>query len=133
MPPAVSLADPGELLPTLDPADVVDDIYPGAVPLGQDRTRPPVRRVAQHDLDRVLGAVEALEDHLARARGPLEAGDVVVARIAGDVEPDRLAAVRADHADPGGGVGRARFRVLHRNDERIQRIGVVDEVEVAYA
>src|SRR6478672_11370303 len=133
MPPAVPFADPGEILSTFEPPEVVDDIHPGAVALGQDRARPPGRRVAQEDLERVLGSVQVLEDHLGRARGPLHARYVIVAGVAGDIEPDRLAAVRAHHADPRGRVGRARFGVLYGNDEGIQRVGVVDEVEVAYA
>src|SRR5687768_3067850 len=87
VPPAIALADPGEALAAVHPAEIVDDVGPGAVALYQNAPHPAGRRVAQHDVVGILKPVELLEDDLIRARGPIHPGDVVVSRVAGNLEP----------------------------------------------
>ena len=128
VPPAVALADPGEALAAVDPAQVVHHVHPGAVALGEHRARPPgrARRPAS---PRACSAARfrCWSTTSLGARRPLQPRDVVVARIAGDVEPDGSAAVGAHHADARRGVGRAGLGVLHRDDEGVERVGVVDQ------
>ena len=131
--PPVPLADPGETLAAVDPAEVVVHIHPGAVALGVHDAGLARGCVAEHHLDRVLRAVHVLEDDLGRAGRPLQPRDVVVARVAGDVEPDGRATVGAHDTDACRGVGGAGLGVLHGDDERVERVGVVDQVEVLHA
>ncbi|MCG3120704.1 MAG: hypothetical protein ALAOOOJD_03532 [bacterium] len=74
-----------------------------------------------------------LQDDFFRVGGPFHARDVIVARVAGDVNPARFTATRADHTDAAGGIRGADLRILHGNDERIKRVGVVDQQKIAHA
>ncbi len=143
VPPAVALAHPEESLAALDPLDVPGreargapaevaerDVATRVVLLRQDRADLAGPGVAQHHEVRVLEPVELLEDDLVGARGPVHAGQVVLARVAGNVEPLRRSARRAHDADARGGVPLAGLRVGERRDLRIEPGGLVDEAEL---
>ena len=92
----------------------------------------PGPRIAQHHLIGVLQAVEALQEYLVGGGRPVHSRDVVLPGVAVDLEPPRVAALRGDDADPGRRVGLADLGVLHGDDARVERIGVVDEIEVPH-
>ncbi len=76
--------------------------------------------------------VDPLQHQLLRPR-PFEAGDVVLARIIGHLQPCGGTALRAHHAGGDGGVRGAGLGVLDGCDERVERVGVVREQEPAHA
>ena len=130
MAPAVPLADPGEPPPLGQPAEVVVDVHPRLVALGQDRARPARGRVPDHDVESVLEAVQALQHDLVRVAGPVHPCQVLVARVARHLDPADVASRGAHHPHPDRGVGLARLRVRERGQGRVQRRGVVDQGEV---
>src|SRR4030095_11086228 len=99
--PAVLLTGPEKTLSTLEPGLVVVDIHPGAVGVDHYPTYLPGLPAGEPDRVRGLQPVELLDDDLIRVRRPVHAGDVVVARIAGHLEPADGAASGAHHRNPG--------------------------------
>ena len=61
---------------------------------------------------------------------PADAGNVKVARIAGHIDPARPAARDAHDAGAHRGVGLAGLRVMILRDDRIKRVGVIDQREL---
>jgi hypothetical protein len=55
--PAVPLAQPGEALPSIVPGDVIDELNPGAVPLGQYFLNRPRAGVTEQNLVGVLQSI----------------------------------------------------------------------------
>jgi hypothetical protein len=130
--PPVAVAHPGEALAVVQPDDVVHHVHPGAVLLQQDRPHLPRLRVAQHHLVAILQPVQPLEDDLGRRGRPIHPGDVVVPRITRDLQPAHGPAGGAHDADARGGVGLAHLRILNRDDLGVERVGVVDQMEVLH-
>ena len=130
--PAGPLARPQEAPSVLQPVRLVLDVQPRRVALHHDLANRAGARVGEQHPVRVLEAVHALQQQLARAR-PLHAREVVVARVAGQGQPHRLAAGRRHHAGAHRRVGGARLRVLHGDREGVERVRVVDQQEVAHA
>ena len=125
--PAVAFARPEEAGSLREPRDLIHDVDPGAVALGEDGPRGSRRGVGQHDAVGVLEPVHALQDQLVRSR-PFHTWEVVLAGVVGDLEPGRGAATSAHDAGGycrvlGPGLG-----ILNGSDFRIERVGVVDEV-----
>ncbi len=132
VPPAVPLAEPEEFAIALEPRDLVDHVEPGLVRLRRHGPRPAGGRAGQDQGVVVLQAVHPLHQHRVRT-GPLHERDVVLARVAGELEPGGGAAVGAHHPGGHGGVGGAGLRVLDRDGEGIGGVGVVDHEEGADA
>ena len=130
--PAVALTDPQELRPTREPLQIVHHVEPGVVPLGEHRAHGAARGIRQQHAISVLEPVHALQHELFRSR-PFHARQVVVPRVAVDLQPRRGAAVRADHARRDRGIRRSRFRVLDRDGVGVEGVGVVDQGEGAHA
>src|SRR5580700_3888900 len=99
VPPAIALADPDEVLAAVQPVHFIIDIDPGAVTLTEDRVHGARVDIPEHHIERVLEAVQVLENQLAGVGGPVHPGDVVIARVTRDREPLRGAAAGADDAD----------------------------------
>ena len=133
VPPAVSFAQPEELLIVVNPVDFVLLIDPGVVVIRQDGGDLAVVDIRQHDADRVLVPVELLENDLVGVARPFHEGDVVVARVAGNVQPARFSARGRDDADAAGGIGFADLGILDRVDAGIKRVGVIDQGKLANA
>jgi hypothetical protein len=87
------------------------------------------RRIGEPHVVPVLEAVHLLQEELGRTLRPLHPGDVVVARIPGQIDPDRSPTRGRHDADLHGGIGRARGGVAVARDDGIGRVGVVDERE----
>ena len=131
MPPAVALAEPQEFSSVVNPVKLVLQIDPGRVVILEDRawfdracpspmSGEVIGRRRQHHADGVLVPIELLENELVADSRPFQIGDVIVAGIAGHVDPSRLAAARRDHADPARRVLLADLGILDVGDSRIQ-------------
>ncbi len=72
--PAVALAGPGESSTAVDPVEVIHNVDPRLVPLGQGRADLARLRVREHHLVGVLEPVQVLEDQLTRADRPSPSG-----------------------------------------------------------
>jgi len=131
--PAVALAQPGEPLAAGQPVEFVVDVDPGVVALGEDRLHLAGPGIGEHHAVGVLEPVELLEHDLVGLLDPVHAGDVVFARIAGNVEPPRTAAVELDHAHPADRVPLPDLRILERDDVGVEGVGVVNHGELADA
>ena len=63
MPPAVTLANPGERFPVFNPFQgIVVHVHPGAVSLGEYGPHLSGRDIGENHIDRVLQAVHAAND-----------------------------------------------------------------------
>ena len=139
VPPAAPIREPDQVAAPVHEGEVVHHVHPGAVALGEERADRAGPRVGEQHGDGVLQAVEVLQHQLGRrrpsahGRRPLHPRDVGVARVAGHRHPAGGTAGGAHDADPSGGVRLPGLRVLHREDRGVQRVGVVDEGEVAHA
>ena len=104
MSPTVSLAGPGEILAVLEPYDVVMHVEEGLVGLGEHGGELHRADIAVEDPVCVLGAVEPLNHHLVRAGHELHAGQVVLSRVALELEPagGGLSGIHVHYADAGG-------------------------------
>ncbi len=74
-------------------------------------------RVGEQIVVGVLQSIELLNQDGSRI-GPLQPRDVVLARIAGQLQPGDAAAFRVDDARADRGVRRARQRIRHAHGER---------------
>src|SRR5262249_40945277 len=106
MTPAVAFTQPEELLAIVNPAQLILKVEPGFIMLGEDR--PDLASFAldsvqpggdPHDANRVLKPVQLLDDDLLRVARPFHEGDVILARVAGDVRPTRHLSISSDDAD----------------------------------
>src|SRR5262249_55103016 len=132
--PPSPLAGPDERLASVEPVEVVGpEVDPGFVLLRQNRPRAPSPGIGEHNLVPVLLAAHVLQDDLFGVSGPFHEWYVTVARITQRLEPAILPARSADHADANCRVRVSRLRVEHRLDYRIERVRVVDQIEVADA
>ena len=89
--------------------------------------------VRQHHANGVLVPIELLENELVAVAGPFQIGDVIVAGVAGHVDPARLAAAGGDDTDPARGVLLADLGILDVGDPRIEGVGVVDQRKLGNA
>ena len=131
--PAVALAQPEQPPPALEPDEAVHGLHPGFVGVGEDRPDLAGEGVAHENAQRVLQAIEVLEDDLAGVPRPFEAGDVGVRRIAGRLQPDGRPA--RDRNDPGldRRIRLAGLGVLEALRRRVEGAGVVDQGEGRHA
>ena len=130
--PTIPLTHPGKILSTVEPAQIVHDIDPGAVALDENGLDGASARVAEVERECILKSIEMLEDDFGGLTSPVHPCDVSVAWITGNREPLRRPTARADHADARRRVGCARLRVLHRYGKGVERIGIVDEEKVMH-
>src|SRR5262249_15772013 len=136
------LAHPDTLLTVVQPLQVVVNVHPGLVLLGQERPYLARARMGEDDLVGVLDAVHLLQDDLTGvAASPVHARDVGLAWVAGNVEPGHIAGrawlrprgiTYPHHADATGGVGSTRFGILEALELLGQATNVVDEVIVVH-
>ena len=129
VPPAVAVADPRETLTIGQPVPLVVDVNPGIISFGQDRRNLPRACVRQQDEIGVLAAIQLLQHETFGIRRPREPGEVMLARIAGHVQPAGFTAARADDAHAASRVLLADFGISERGQPWIQRVGVVDQGE----
>ena len=112
MTPAVAFTRPEKTSALIDPFDVaasesgfvpIDvaprDVNPCFVFLSHHRPHFAGARIAHHHVVRVLTAIELLNDQLVGIRRPFHAGQIVVARIAGNLKPASWTTVRVDDTD----------------------------------
>ena len=130
--PPVALAGPQELCSPREPLQIVHHVEPGAVPLGEHRAHGAARGVRQQHAIGILEPVHALQHELLGSR-PFHARQVVVPRVAVDLQPRGGAAVRAHDARRDRGIGRPRLGVLDRDGVGVEGVGVVDQRESAHA
>src|SRR4030067_973191 len=102
--------------PAPDPDEVVHDLDPGLVGVGEDRPDLARGGVADEDAERVLQAVEMLEHDPPGIPGPLETGDVGVGRVARRPQPNGISAGRGDDANLDGGAPLARLGGVEARD-----------------
>ncbi len=126
VPPAVALARPEKLGALRKPLDLVHDVDPGTVALGEDGSSRSCRRIREHDAVGVLEPVDTLEDQLVRSR-PFHAREIVLARVIGDLQPRRGAAVGTYDSCPHRRIPGPDLGILNGSDVGIERVGVVDE------
>ncbi len=117
----------------VEPVLEVDRVQPRLIPLREHRAHGTRSGVAQHHAVGVLHTVQVLDRHGIGPPRPPHAGDVVVARVGIHGEPRRLSPVRRHDAHPRGRLRGAGLGVLDRYGVGVQRIGRVDEQEVAHA
>jgi len=129
VPPAVAVADPRETLTVGQPFPLVIHVNPGLIPFGQDRRHLPRACVRQQDEIRVLATIQLLQHKTLGIRRPRESGEIVLARIAGHVQPACFATRRGDHTHAASRVLLSDFGVSERGQAGIQRVGVVDQRE----
>ncbi len=127
--PAVALAEPQQPTAAFEPDEVVHDLDPGLVRIGEDRPDLARGGVPDEDAERVLQAVEMLEDDLAGIPRPFQPGDVGLGRIARGLHPDGIPAGDGHDAGLDGGIGLAGLGVLEGRRHRIEAVGVVDHGE----
>ena len=84
---AAALGGPQEVLPVVEEVEVVVDVDPALVRLGQDPAQRTRAGLADEEVEAALVATHRLHGEPAAVRQPLDAGDVLVG-------------VR--HLDPGG-------------------------------
>ena len=130
--PAVPLAHPEQLGALVEPGDIVHQVHPGAVPLGEHRSDGARGGVRKQDPIGVLEAIHSLEHERGRPR-PLHAGEVVLPQVVAQRDPGDGPSGRGHHARPYRRIGRAGLGILDRRDDRIERVGVVDETEGAHS
>ena len=131
--PAVAIGGPGEGSPVIEPLQVVVDVDPGLVPVGEHRADLPGPGLREHHLEPVLAAVEPLDHQVVRLRRPFHADDVVLARVAVDLDPPGLAARGRDDPHARGRVLLARLGITHRDDLRIETGGGVEHRVLRHA
>src|SRR5216117_3871325 len=118
--PPAAFRHPEDVFPAIQELQLIEMLDPRDVRFGEQRAHLTRLRVRQHDVQRILQPVHVLDDELFRAAfggDPLHPRDVIVARIAGDVEPAGFTASRADHADATGGVRLTGLRILYGDRE----------------
>ena len=131
--PAVALALPGEPPGAVEPGRLVGGVHPGGIGLGEDVL--PLRGVGADNPDTVgvLGAVHLLDEELVALGDELHAGDVVLARVAGQLYPGGGTSAGRNRTDADGGVGGAGLGVGEALDGGVEGVDVVDDGEPAGA
>ena len=86
--------------------------------------------VSEHDNVGVLQAVKLLDDDLIRTRGPFHSRQIVVARVAGNVEPERLAAGSANDPYLRRGIHLAGLGIRKRSDHWIESARIIHQVKL---
>src|SRR5262249_49984726 len=109
-----------------DPVEGIDDIHPGFVFVGEEDARLAGLRVRQKNLISVLEAIQIFDGQFIRI-GPVNAGDVVLARFARELHPADGAALRGNHACAYGGVGGSGLRIEIFRGYGVALFSVVDE------
>ena len=112
----------------IDPADVLVGIHPRRRLVAKHQPRRARARIAAKQVVTVLQAVQLLDRERVLV-DPRQAGDVVLAWIAGHLHPRGGAAVGIDHTDAHRAVARPCLRVRNARERRVQRIGGVDQRE----
>src|SRR6266550_9525989 len=144
--PAVTFARPKKSLAVIYPLDIaasqarlvpVDvaprDVHPGVVFFGKHRMNFASLAITKHDHVRVLQAVELLNDNFIGVCGPLHAGQIVVAWVAGNIEPACGAPGGAYHTNACGRISLTCFWIRKRSDLWIESSCVVDELHLFHA
>ena len=129
--PAVALAQPEKIFAPVQPLHGILALDPRRIGLGVDRARRAGLRIGEHHAEGVLQTVQLLGQELRSGGRPLQVRQVVLARIAGNIEPAHGAARRGDYTQACGGIFFADLGIGERGDLRIEGRGVVDEVKFA--
>ena len=85
--PAVALAEPQKVLAVVDPLNFVHHVHPGGILIAENLADLAGGGVGEQHIVGILQAIQMLDGEFAGISGPLEARDVIVAGIAGDVHP----------------------------------------------
>ena len=131
--PAVAFAPGDEALPVVDPLEALVRIDPGRVRVGEQRFHGAGAQIREHHAVRLLQPVQLLEEDITGTLGTPDVEDIVLARIARDVEPTRRAARGRHNAHAGGRVQVAGLGILHHLRPRVEAVGVVDQRHLAHA
>ena len=131
--PTVALAFPSEIFVILEPDDVVVRVEPSRIFVREDILRLGLTDGNDPDAVGILLAVHLLDKQFVAFGNEVHAGDVVVARVAGDIHPSRRASGSRDIADLHGRVGRARLRIGEMQDSRVEGIYIINNIEDACA
>src|SRR5260221_12725113 len=108
MPPAITFAEPDERLALVDPVKLVPlDVNPGPVSFNHHGADAATAGASQEDVILILLPVQLLHKDLTGIVSPVHARQVMIARIAQNVEPARAAARGADDADTRRRIGLA--------------------------
>ena len=129
MPPAAAFAEPEEVSGITDPFELMVVIHPGLVRFGEHRRGLPRRRIQAQQTVGVLQTVELLNEHSPAARRPLSLRQVVLARIARDLQPGHSSSVGIHKSKTGGGVFLSGFRIGEGGDALIAAICLIHQRE----
>src|ERR1700722_18592312 len=119
MAPAVAFAEPKKFSAAAKPGDFIHHVDPRFVFIEKNGMHGTVRGICEKDFVPVLETIQELYDQLLRIFGPFHAGEVVVARVAGNVEPASVTAGCINHAHANGRIYGARNRVRNIQQRRI--------------
>src|SRR5580700_2264754 len=119
MAPAVAFAEPKKFSAAAKPGDFIHHVDPRFVFIEKNGMHGTVRGICEKDFVPVLETIQVLYDQLLRIFGPFHAGEVVVARVAGNVEPASVTAGCINHAHANGRIYGARNRVRNIQQRRI--------------
>ena len=118
--PAVAIGRPGEGASVVEKLQVVVNIDPGLVPIGQDGTDRASAGISEHGRQRVLSPIDLLDEKFGGIRDPLHPDDVVLPWISGNLQPSRRSTGCSNNAHPCGRVLLAGPGIPDRDHLRIE-------------
>ena len=129
MAPSVAFAFPGKPGVVLQPLDIVVRVQPCSIGVGEDILRCSAADTGDPDFVRILRTVHLLDEQLVASGYKFHAGNVVVARITGNLDPGSRSSGCWKIAHFDRRVRTAGFRIREMQDCRVDGIHVIDDVE----